>query len=68
MATWVDEGCSKGRDAITAMRKKRKVEVKGTMKTSGVVGASKGFVEELAKTCAQLGEVMISPDLQKSAL
>jgi hypothetical protein len=35
-----------GENVITIMRKKRKVEVemKGTTKTSGVVGASKGFL------------------------
>ena len=63
VATRVDEGCSKGKVVITATRKRKVVEVKGITKTSGVSRASKGFVEELAETCAEPGEVMTSPNL-----
>lgn len=66
MATWVDEGCSKEKTMVTSARKKKKVDVmvKGAMKVSGAAGASKNFVEELAETCAEPGEVMTSPDLR----
>ena len=69
VATRVGEGCSKGKAVITATRKKQKVEVevKVTTKKSGAMGASKGFVEELAETCAELREVMTSPDLRKTS-
>lgn len=63
MATRADKGCSKGKVVITATRKRKVVEVKGITKTSGVSRASKGFVEELAETCAEPGEVMTSPNL-----
>jgi hypothetical protein len=48
--TRVDEGCSKGKVVVTTTKKRKVVEVKGTMKTFGVSRASKGFVEELAET------------------
>lgn len=53
---------------VTSARKKKKVDVmvKGAMKVSGAAGASKNFVEELAETCAEPGEVMTSPDLRVS--
>jgi hypothetical protein len=45
VATLVDEGCSKGKAAVTTARKKRKAEVKvkGVTKASGTAGASPGF-------------------------
>jgi hypothetical protein len=46
---------------------KVEVEVKVTTKKSGAMGASEGFVEELAETCAEPREVMTSHDLQKSS-
>jgi hypothetical protein len=65
----VDEGCSKVKVVVTAMRKKRKVDVmvKGMTKISRVVGASDKFVEELAEMCVESGEVMTLPDLQKTS-
>lgn len=66
VATWVDEGCSKGKVVATAVRKKRKVDAKAkdVMNVSGVAGASNRFVEDLAETCAEPWEVMTSPNLQ----
>jgi hypothetical protein len=40
---------------------------KGATKVSGADGASDKFVEELAETCAELGEVMTSLDLRKTS-
>jgi hypothetical protein len=65
-ALQVDKGCLKGKYVVATTRK-IKVEVKGTMKASGFLRASRGFVEELAETCAEPGEVMTSPDLRKSS-
>jgi hypothetical protein len=62
VATRATEGCSKGKAVVTVTRK-RKLEVKGTMKASRVSRASRGFVEELVETCAEPGEVMTSLDL-----
>lgn len=42
--------------------------MKGLAKTSGVAKASGKFVEELAETCAEPGEVMTLPDLRKHLL
>jgi hypothetical protein len=55
-----DEGCSKG-NVVVATTRKRKIEVKGTMKALGGSRASMGFVEELVETCARPGEVMTLP-------
>jgi hypothetical protein len=65
----VDEGCSKGKVVAMAVRKKRRVEAKkkGLAKTSRVAGASNRFVEVQMEMCADLGEVMASPDLQDAS-
>lgn len=52
MVTRAGEGCLKGKDVVVATRK-RKVEVKGMMKALRILRASRGFVEELAETCAE---------------
>jgi hypothetical protein len=63
---WADENCSKGK-AIVAVTRKRKIEVKGMMKASGISRASRGFIEELVATCTDPGEFMTSPNLRKSS-
>ena len=55
VATWVDEGCSKGKVVVPPMKKRRKVDgkAKGLARATGVEEASDKFAEELAETCAE---------------
>jgi hypothetical protein len=64
--TQSEEGTSKGKPVITATRK-RKMDAKGTNRIMVRPRASRCFVEELAGTCAGLGEVMTSSDLWETS-
>jgi hypothetical protein len=66
VATQANKGSSKGK-AVVAATRKRKVEVKRTMKAWGIWRVSTDFVEELAEMCAELGAVMTLPDLRQSS-